>query len=40
MYFITFSDDYSIYGFLYLMCQKLEGFEKIKEFWAEVVIIN
>ena len=35
-YFITFTDDYSIYGYVYLMRRKAEAFEKFKEFRAEV----
>ena len=35
-YFITFIDDYSRYGYVYLMKQKSETFEKFKEFRAEV----
>ena len=35
-YFITFTDDYSRYGYVYLMKQKSETFEKLKEFKAEV----
>ena len=35
-YFITFTDDYSRYGYVYLMKQKSEDFEKFKEFRAEV----
>ena len=35
-YFITFTDDYSRYGYVYLMRQKSEAFEKFKEFRAEV----
>ena len=35
-YFITFTDDYSRYGFVYLMKLKSEAFEKFKEFRAEV----
>ena len=34
-YFITFSDDYSRYGYLYLMQRKSKSFEKFKEFKAE-----
>ena len=36
LYFITFTDDYSRYGYVYLMKRKFEAFEKFKEFWAEV----
>ena len=35
-YFITFTDDYSRYGYVYLMRRKSEAFEKFKEFRAEV----
>ena len=35
-YFITFTDDYSRYGYVYLMRRKYEAFEKFKEFRAEV----
>ena len=35
-YFITFTDDYSRYGYVYLMKRKSETFEKFKEFKAEV----
>ena len=35
-YFITFTDDYSRYGYVYLMRWKFETFEKFKEFRAEV----
>ncbi|XP_065628881.1 uncharacterized protein LOC136067248 [Quercus suber] len=35
-YFITFTDDYSRYGYVYLMKRKSEVFEKFKEFRAEV----
>ena len=35
-YFITFTDDYSRYGYIYLMRHKSEAFEKFKEFKAEV----
>jgi transposase InsO family protein len=34
-YFITFTDDYSRYGYVYLMRRKSESFEKFKEFRAE-----
>ena len=36
VYFITFIDDYSQYGYLYLMSYKSEAFEKFKEFRNEV----
>ena len=35
-YFITFTDDYSRYGYVYLMRRKSEAFEKFKEFRAKV----
>jgi hypothetical protein len=35
-YFITFTDDYSRYGYVYLMRYKSESFEKFKEFKTEV----
>ena len=35
-YFITFTDDHSGYGYVYLMQHKSEAFEKFKEFRAEV----
>ena len=35
-YFITFINDYSRYGYIYLMHHKSEAFEKFKEFKAEV----
>jgi hypothetical protein len=35
-YFITFTDDYSRYGHVYLMRHKSESFEKFKEFRTEV----
>ena len=31
-YFINFTDDFSRYGYIYLMRHKLESFEKLKEF--------
>ena len=34
--FITFTDDFSRYGYLYLMRHKSESFERFKEFKAEV----
>ena len=34
-YFITFIDDYSRYGYIYLMRSKSEAFEKFKEYRAE-----
>jgi transposase InsO family protein len=35
-YFITFTDDFSRYGYIYLMRHMLEYFEKFKEFQNEV----
>ena len=35
-YFITFTDDYSRFGYVYLMKKKSETFEKFKEFKNEV----
>ena len=35
-YFITFTDDYLRYGYVYLMRWKSKTFEKFKEFMAEV----
>jgi hypothetical protein len=35
-YFITFSNDLSRYGYIYLMKHKSETFEKFKEFHSEV----
>ena len=35
-YFITFTDDFSRYGFVYLMKNKSDSFEKFKEFKNEV----
>jgi hypothetical protein len=35
-YFVTFTDDLSHYGYIYLMRQKSETFEKFKEFQNEV----
>ena len=35
-YFITFTDDYSRFVYVYLMKRKSEAFEKFKEFRAEV----
>jgi hypothetical protein len=31
-YFITFTNDFSRYGYIYLMMLKSESFEKFKEF--------
>ena len=36
-YFLTFTDDLSRYGYIYLMKHKSETFEKFKEFQSEVV---
>ena len=35
-YFITFTNNYSRFGYVYLMKRKSETFEKFKEFRAEV----
>jgi hypothetical protein len=35
-YFITFTDDFSRYGYIYLMRHKSESFGKFKEFQNEV----
>ena len=35
-YFITFTDDLSRYGYVYLMRHKSKSFEKFKEFQNEV----
>ena len=35
-YFLTFTDDFSIYGYIYLMKHKSITFEKFKEFGSEV----
>ena len=35
-YFITFTDDYSRFGYVYLMKRESKAFEKFKEFKAEV----
>jgi hypothetical protein len=35
-YFVTFTDDLSIYGYIYLMKHKSETFENFKEFQSEV----
>ena len=35
-YFLTFTNDLSIYGYIYLMKHKAETFEKFKEFQSEV----
>ena len=34
-YYVTFIDDYSSYGYVYLMRRKSETFEKFKEFRTE-----
>ena len=36
LYFITFTDDFSRYGFVYLMRHKFESFENFKEFKSKV----
>ena len=36
LYFITFTDDFSRYGFMYLMHHKSNAFEKFKKFRYEV----
>ena len=35
-YFISFIDDYSTYGYIYLMRRKSECFDKFKEYKADV----
>ena len=35
-YYLTFTDDYSRYGYVYLIKHKSETFEKLKEFNQEV----
>ena len=35
-YFITFTDDFCRYGYVYLLKHKSDSFEKFKEFKAEV----
>ena len=35
-YFITFTDDYSRFGYVYLMKRRSKAFEMFKEFRAEV----
>ena len=35
-YFLTFTDDLSRYGYIFLMKHKAERFEKFKEFQSEV----
>ena len=35
-YFLTFTDDLSRYGYIYLMKHKSETFEKFKKFQSEV----
>jgi hypothetical protein len=39
-YFITFIDDYSRYGYVYLMRHKSEFFKKFKEFKTEVEYLS
>jgi hypothetical protein len=34
--FITFTDDYSHYGYIYLIKERLEGLDKFKIFKVEV----
>ena len=34
-YFVTFTDEYSRYGFVYLMRQKSETFDKFREYKVE-----
>ena len=34
-YFVSFIDDYSRYGYIYLMCRKFECFDKFKEYKAD-----
>ena len=36
LYFITFTDDFSRYGYVYLMKYKSESFEKFKEYRNKV----
>ena len=35
-HFITFTNDHSRYGYIYLMHHKFDSFEKFKEYRAEV----
>ena len=35
-YFITFTDDHSRYGYVYLMHHKSDSFDKFKEYKTEV----
>ena len=35
-FYVTFTDDYSRYGYVYLIKHKSETFEKFKEFKQEV----
>ena len=35
-YFITFTDDFSRYGYVHLLKNKYDSFEKFKEYKAEV----
>jgi hypothetical protein len=37
-YFVTFTDDYSRYGYIYLLKYKLKAVEKFQEFKLEVKI--
>ena len=39
LYFVTFTDDLSRYGYIYLMKQKSETFEKFKNFRMKLRII-
>ena len=39
-YFITFIDDYSRYGYIYMMRHKSEAFDKFKEYKAKVGTIE
>ena len=34
-YFITFTDDYSRYGYVYLLCHKSEDFKNFREYKAK-----
>ena len=34
-YFVTFTDDYSRFGYIYLMRRKTDTFDKVKEFRTE-----
>ena len=35
-YYVTFIEDYSRYGYVYLMTHKIETFDKFKEFRADM----